>query len=87
MPFKALIFDMDGTIVDNMPYHNKGWELWFGSRGLPFDEAGFFARTAGRTNREILREVFPEQTTPRSTRWARRRRPSTARPTRRMSRR
>jgi beta-phosphoglucomutase family hydrolase len=63
MPFKALIFDMDGTIVDNMPYHNKGWELWFRSRGLPFDADGFFARTAGRTNREILREVFPQADT------------------------
>lgn len=62
MPFKALLFDMDGTIVDNMRYHNKGWELWFRSRGLPFDESGFFARTAGRSNREILREHYPAET-------------------------
>lgn len=60
MPVRALIFDMDGTIVDNMPYHNKGWELWFRGRGLPFDEVGFFVRTAGRTNREILCEVYPQ---------------------------
>jgi beta-phosphoglucomutase len=62
MPFKALIFDMDGTIVDNMRFHNQGWALWFGARGVPFDEDGFFARTAGRSNREILREHFPDET-------------------------
>ncbi len=59
MPFKALIFDMDGTIVDNMRYHNEGWALFFAAKGIPFDLEGFFERTAGRTNREILRGYFP----------------------------
>jgi len=29
MKTAALIFDMDGTMVDSMPYHAKNWvELW-----------------------------------------------------------
>lgn len=56
---KALIFDMDGTIVDNMRFHDDAWEAWHGAYGLPFERSSFFARTAGRTNPEIIRELFP----------------------------
>lgn len=59
-PVHGLIFDMDGTIVDNMRYHDDAWEAWHEAYGLPFDRAGFFARTAGRTNPEILGELFPD---------------------------
>ncbi|MCZ8184166.1 MAG: beta-phosphoglucomutase family hydrolase [Beijerinckiaceae bacterium] len=59
-PVHGLIFDMDGTIVDNMRFHDDAWEVWHREYGLPFDRAGFFARTAGRTNPEILGELFPD---------------------------
>ena len=57
-PVRALIFDMDGTIVDNMRAHEAAWQEWHRRRALPFDEASFFATTAGRTNVEILGEMF-----------------------------
>lgn len=59
-PVRGLIFDMDGTIVDNMRFHDDAWEAWHLSYSLPFDRPSFFARTAGRTNPEILRELFPD---------------------------
>jgi beta-phosphoglucomutase len=59
-PAAALIFDMDGTIVDNMRYHEDAWERLHKEHGLPFDRASFFAHTAGMASSEILRPVFPQ---------------------------
>jgi HAD superfamily hydrolase (TIGR01509 family) len=42
-----------------MPLHHESWRLWHRELGLPFDEAGFFEATAGRSNGEILADLFP----------------------------
>lgn len=57
---KALIFDMDGTLVDNMRFHQDAWGEWFRAQGLPFDDAAFFKATAGRHNDEIFALYFPD---------------------------
>jgi beta-phosphoglucomutase family hydrolase len=59
-PAGALIFDMDGTIVDNMRYHEDAWERLHTAHGLPFDRPSFFAHTAGMASSEILRPIFPD---------------------------
>lgn len=59
-PIRALIFDMDGTIVDNMRFHDDAWEAWHKRYDVPFDRDTFFIRTAGRTNEEIIRKLFPD---------------------------
>ena len=59
---QALLFDLDGTLIDSMPHHQSSWIEWHRSRGLPFDDQGFFASTAGRTNVEILSELYPKFT-------------------------
>jgi beta-phosphoglucomutase len=58
-PLAALLFDMDGTLIDSMPLHERSWALWHAEMSLPYDESGFFAATAGRTNLEILLDLFP----------------------------
>ncbi|MBV7436585.1 CbbY family phosphatase/hydrolase [Aeromonas encheleia] len=35
--YDALIFDMDGTLVDSMPLHLDAWALTSAEFGLPFD--------------------------------------------------
>ncbi|HEX7646031.1 MAG TPA: HAD family phosphatase [Noviherbaspirillum sp.] len=55
---RALIFDMDGTIVDNMAYHTASWVEFFRRRGRDIDEHEFFLRTAGRQGHEIMREYI-----------------------------
>ena len=59
-PARALIFDMDGTIVDNMRFHDDAWESWHVSNSLPFDRNTFAARTAGMAGNEIISSYFPQ---------------------------
>ena len=54
----ALIFDIDGTIIDSMPTHDDAWEVFFARQGRTLDRDGFFRRTAGRTGLELMHEFF-----------------------------
>lgn len=58
-PARALIFDMDGTIVDNMRFHDDAWESWYRGYGLPFERETFSARTAGMAISDIIGPHFP----------------------------
>ena len=51
---RAFIFDMDGTIVDNMAFHTKSWLAFFERRGQTLDADEFFRTTAGRQGHEIM---------------------------------
>jgi len=57
---QALLFDLDGTLIDSMPLHHAAWAAWHARHDLPFDDEGFFTATAGRTNAEILRQLLPQ---------------------------
>lgn len=59
-PVRALIFDMDGTMVDNMRFHDAAWESWHADHALPFERSSFFARTAGMAVTEIVGPHFPD---------------------------
>ncbi len=63
-PQRAFIFDMDGTIVDNMAFHTESWMTFFQRRGHALDADVFFRDTAGRQGHEIIRsylgDVFSE---------------------------
>ena len=60
MNARAFLFDMDGTIVDNMSFHTEAWVRFFRQRGQALDADEFFRRTAGRHSREILRTLLGE---------------------------
>ncbi|VTS02776.1 HAD family hydrolase [Tuwongella immobilis] len=53
----GIIWDVDGTLVDTGELHFLAWVRLFQERGQPFTREDF-ARTFGRRNREILREMF-----------------------------
>lgn len=61
-PVGALIFDMDGTLVDNMRFHEDAWEHLHVTHGLPFDRDSFFSHTAGMAVGEIISPLFPNAT-------------------------
>jgi len=52
---KAAVFDMDGTIVDNMRYHTRAWLELAASLGEELAPEVFDRDTAGRKTDEILR--------------------------------
>ena len=29
---KALLFDLDGTLIDSMPHHQSAWDAWYARR-------------------------------------------------------
>jgi beta-phosphoglucomutase len=60
MPY-ALIFDMDGVIVDSMPFHTRAWELYLGRLG--YDARGLNERMHGKHNDELLREFLGAEAT------------------------
>jgi beta-phosphoglucomutase family hydrolase len=62
-PKRAFIFDMDGTIVDNMAFHTKSWLAFFERRGQALDPDEFFRATAGRQGKEIMRAYLGEHLT------------------------
>jgi beta-phosphoglucomutase family hydrolase len=41
MALRAVIFDMDGTLVDSMPYHHKSWEIFFEQVGIKLTKEEF----------------------------------------------
>lgn len=61
---RALLFDLDGTLIDSMPHHHGAWIEWHKRQSIPMDEPRFFAATAGRTNAEILADLLPQLSEP-----------------------
>jgi beta-phosphoglucomutase family hydrolase len=63
---RAAIFDMDGTLVDNMRYHSEAWVAFSRKRGIPATPERFEREFAGKKNEELLplllgRPVPPEE--------------------------
>ncbi|MGC3987254.1 MAG: HAD family phosphatase [Pseudorhodoferax sp.] len=58
MKTEALIFDMDGTMVDSMPWHARSWVAFCRRHGIQMEAAEILARTTGRTGVECMAEVF-----------------------------
>ena len=58
MKAAALIFDMDGTMVDSMPAHAQSWELFRQRHHLALSVDEILARTTGRNGIECVRELL-----------------------------
>jgi beta-phosphoglucomutase family hydrolase len=55
---KALIFDLDGTLVDSMPLHYEAWKEVCATKGLAFTEEEFYSLAGVPSDRifEIINE-------------------------------
>jgi beta-phosphoglucomutase family hydrolase len=57
MALEAVIFDMDGTLVDSMPYHYKSWEVFFEQQGIYLTKEEFDSIHHG-TLFDIMPRIF-----------------------------
>ena len=62
-PIEALIFDMDGTMIDSMPWHRKSWIPFLEQHGIAMDLDELMRRTTGRTGLECMQEIFQRDMT------------------------
>ena len=57
----ALIFDMDGTMIDSMPWHARSWMEFTRRHGIAIDVGELLRRTTGRTGTECMGELFQRE--------------------------
>jgi beta-phosphoglucomutase family hydrolase len=60
---RAVLWDMDGTLVDSAEYHWQAWRDTMSREGLPITHEQFLA-TFGERNDSILREWLGQKATP-----------------------
>lgn len=60
----AIIFDMDGVIVDNHPFHMKAWLQFFADHGIPMNEQEYKQQINGRPLADIIPKYFGKHYTP-----------------------
>jgi beta-phosphoglucomutase family hydrolase len=58
MPDFAVIFDMDGTMVENSEYHKKAWRVFLERHGKQLSETEMKNHVYGRSNKETLGYLF-----------------------------
>ena len=55
---KAVIFDLDGTLIDNNSFHRQTWEKYLEKIGKKISEEEFNANLNGRTNEDAIKYIF-----------------------------
>jgi len=59
----ALVFDMDGVLVDSNPYHILNWMAFLDARGIAYDPAALPKQILGQRNDNSFRAFLgPEKT-------------------------
>ncbi len=59
----AIIFDMDGVLVNSNPYHLQKWRDLLNEHGIPYDEAALPKQILGPRNDTAFRMFFGAQIT------------------------
>ncbi|MDB9304694.1 MULTISPECIES: HAD family hydrolase [Cyanophyceae] len=58
----AILFDLDGTIVNTDPIHYQAWQKMLLSYDIQIDEIFYKSRISGRLNPEIVKDILPQLT-------------------------
>ncbi len=55
---EAVIFDLDGTLIDNNAYHIEAWKFFYDKIGKPFSKEDYTKNINGRINSDIFNYIF-----------------------------
>ncbi|MFN6536342.1 MAG: HAD family hydrolase [Nostoc sp. EkiNYC01] len=56
----AILFDLDGTIVNSDPIHYRAWKEMLLDFSIEIDETFYKSRISGRLNPEIVQDILPQ---------------------------
>ena len=57
----ALLFDLDGTLIESDPLHAQVYVEMFAARGIDIDHEFYFAEVHGRQNTEVFQKHLPDE--------------------------
>ncbi len=57
---RAILWDLDGTIIDSADLHFRAWQATLGPRGMDYDHEAFLAGF-GQSNPSVLSSLFGDQ--------------------------
>lgn len=60
---KGFIFDMDGVVVDNYPYHFQAWMEFASKYNFPLDAKVYRDKFNGKTNADLFQMIFGDHLT------------------------
>lgn len=55
---KAVIFDMDGVVIDSNPFHKQAWEKFMAKKGIPLYEDTFNRVISGTPGDRAIRSLL-----------------------------
>jgi beta-phosphoglucomutase len=58
---RAVIFDLDGTMLDNNPYHLKAFKKYLQNINRQVSDEEYNAKINGRTNRDVMEYLYQKK--------------------------
>ncbi len=58
MDAKAVIFDLDGTLIDNNAFHRTAWIEYLRHAGIDVSEEEYRKNFNGRTNKDVIEHIY-----------------------------
>lgn len=58
---KAVLFDIDGTLLDNNDYHKRAWMKYLKGEGKEISDDEFKDKISGRTNLDAVQHIYDKE--------------------------